>query len=101
RRNRWSDGDTFRHFFRSATIDGHAPKSVRPVDVRMLKHDPLTVGRNRRPRALARRKRQLLWTATVTLDSPDLKYTRAVGMENNITIIRSDNRPVIASTCRG
>src|SRR5690349_19535056 len=78
RRNCRPDRDTFGNSFRRTPVDRHTPETKGIVRVRMLEKDPLTIGRKRGPRALRRFKRQLLRTAAVAIDPPNLKHAGAV-----------------------
>src|SRR6185503_12056841 len=99
-RNGCPDGNAFRNLFRRAAVDRHTPQTKRIVWTSMLEQDPFTVWGKRRPRALSRFERELLRSAAVAIDSPELKNTGAVGVKDNVTIIRRHNRRII-STARG
>ena len=97
RRNRRSDR------YSSVTCSGVPPSiETRQIvyglfRVGVLEEDPLAVGRKGGPRALRLLERQLLRTAAVAIDSPDLKDTGAVRMKDDVTIIRRNNRRIISS----
>src|ERR1043166_2946387 len=70
------------------------------IRIGMLKQDPATIWRKRRPRALRDFERQLLRTAAIAIHSPDLKHTSTVGVKHDVTIIRRDDGRVLPPACR-
>src|SRR6185436_17889769 len=87
RRHRWPDRDALGDSLWRSAIYRYTPKVVRIVWISVLKHDPPAIRRKGGPRALSHVERQLLRTATVAIDSPDLKHTSAVRVKHDVTIV--------------
>src|SRR5215217_8432672 len=100
RRNCGPDRDAVCNSFRRAAVDRETPQRVRVVRIGVLEQDPLSIGRKRGPGTFSLRERQLLRTTAVAIDSPELKNTAAVGVENDVAIIGRNNGRIISAARR-